>query len=219
VSSKKRLIIQTALSASAAVFLVMGVTPGRAAASVSGVLACRSVADDAARLACFDRESAQIESTSAATSAQAPTAPQSAGVPASPAASPTQPPPAAVAKAPDSATRPAFAANTAVASAAELDPQKTFGLSSAELSAREVAAGARPREVTSITAHIARFTLGGNGRAIFVLDDGQIWQQLLSEGDLNAKPGDTVQISRGAFSSYWLKEQQSGRGCKVTRLR
>jgi hypothetical protein len=212
------LIVQTARSASAAVFLVMGVT-GQAAASVSGVLACRSVADDTARLACFDRESAPIESTSAATSAQAPTAPQSAGVPASPAASPTQPSPAAVAQAPDSATRPAFAANTAVASAAELDPQKTFGLSSAELSAREVAAGARPREVTSITAHIARFTQGGNGRVIFVLDDGQIWQQLLSEGDLNAKPGDTVQISRGAFSSYWLKEQQSGRGCKVTRLR
>jgi hypothetical protein len=163
----------------------------RATAAVSDVLACRGIADNAARLACFDRESARIASTS------------------TPAANTLQPT--------DSQSRSTAVTQTPSA-ALVLDPQHTFGLSSAELSTREVAVGARPHEVSSITAHITGLTTAANGRVVFTLDDDQVWEQLLSEGDLNAIPGETVQISRGAFGSYWLKAQ-SGRGCKVRRLR
>jgi hypothetical protein len=174
-----------------------------AAASVSDVLACRGIADNAVRLACFDRESERL----APASASAATVPQSAGVQASSTAAAAQTPPVAAANTP-----------AAAAAAPALDPQRTFGLSSAELSAREVAAGQRPREVASITAHIRRLDTAANGRVIFTLDDDQVWQQLLAEGGLDAKPGEAVEISRGLFGSYWLKAQ-SGRGCKVRRLR
>jgi len=53
--------------------------PSLAAEPLAGILACRAIADSAARLACFDRESAGL--------AAAPTAAASASAPATPAAS------------------------------------------------------------------------------------------------------------------------------------
>jgi hypothetical protein len=79
-------------------------------------------------------------------------------------------------------------------------------------------AGTRAADASNIAAHIAALSLAGNGRSVFTLDNGQIWLQLLTEGDLLLKAGDTVKISRAAFNSYWL-QTQSGRGCKVTRIR
>lgn len=189
--------------------VALAVTPSQAAtpASAAGVLACRDIADNTARLACFDRESTKLAGTLASTGASAP------GVSSA----------ASVGGAPNAAAPAAKAAATAGpatsgAAAPTLDPQQTFGLSSAEISARQVAAGERPRDASSITAHIARMTQAANARFVFVLDNQQVWQQLLAEGDLDSKPGDTVVISRALLGSYWMKAQ-SGRGCKVTRLR
>jgi hypothetical protein len=81
-----------------------------------------------------------------------------------------------------------------------------------------VAAGTRPAPITKIQAHLVTVGAGADGRMIFRLDNDQVWRQLLTEGDLLAKPGDAVTVSRGVFGSYWL-EAPSGRGCKVTRLR
>jgi hypothetical protein len=53
---------------------------------------------------------------------------------------------------------------------------------------------------------------------VFTLDNDQVWRQLAAEGDLLAKEGDAVTVSRGLLGSYWL-QLKSGRGCKVTRLR
>ena len=184
----------------------LAATPSQAAApaSAAGVLACRDIADNTARLACFDRESTKLAGTLASTGAAAPGVSSAAPVGGSPNAAA----PGATAGNP---AGPATAALT-------LDPQQTFGLSSAEISARQVAAGQRPRDTNSITAHIARMTQAANARFTFVLDNQQVWQQLLAEGDLDSKPGDTVVISRALLGSYWMKAQ-SGRGCKVTRLR
>lgn len=158
--------------------------PVLAAPSFSGILGCRGITDAAARLACFDRESAQVAAETSSPPSQTP---------------PTTP--------------------SAAEAVPSLDPKHTFGLSSAEVSAREEAAGKRPHPVESITAHIARFSGSGNARMVFRLDNDQVWEQLLSEGDLNASPGDEVEISRGVLGSYWLKDKATGRGCKVRRLR
>jgi hypothetical protein len=133
---------------------------------VARLLACRELADAAARLACFDREAA--------------------------AASGLQVPP--------------------------LDPQKQFGLPERAVAAKEVAAGARDTLAAKIEARIERLIPGADGRLVFTLDNAQVWRQIEAEGDLLAKEGDAVTISRGMLGSYWL-QLNSKRGCKVTRVR
>jgi hypothetical protein len=105
----------------------------------------------------------------------------------------------------------------AVAAAPAPDARQQFGLPERTVAAQEVAAGTRPAEAKKIEAHVTKFAPGPDGRLVFTLDNDQVWRQLLSEGDLLMKPGDTVTISRGFLSSYWL-QTSNGRGCKVTRL-
>jgi hypothetical protein len=90
-------------------------------------------------------------------------------------------------------------------------------LSEGVVAKKEVDSGARPKELSSIDAHIVAVSVAGAGLTTFTLDNGQVWRQLSAEGDLLAKPGDPVTVSRGVFRSYWL-QTKSGRGCKVTRI-
>jgi hypothetical protein len=171
--------------------------PCGAAQPLAGVLACRALTDAAARLACFDRETAALASESAAalTAAPATAAPVSAApaTAATPAATPAHPAPV-------------------------LDAQQSFGLSGSAIAANEEATGARPPKVSKIESRIVALALTGNGRTLFTLDNMQVWRQLESDGDMLAKLGDTAAISRGLLGSYWL-QLKNGRGCKVTRER
>ena len=99
-----------------------------------------------------------------------------------------------------------------------LDPKQTFGLPEDAVAAKEIAAGTRARAVSDIAARLVGLAHTGDGRIVFTLDNGQVWSQLLPEGDMLAKVGDGVTITRGWLGSYWL-QMQSRRGCKVTRLR
>ncbi|MGB6356757.1 MAG: hypothetical protein WBF21_22495, partial [Steroidobacteraceae bacterium] len=115
-------------------------------------------------------------------------------------------------------TSPAVVAPPATAAAAPAaDLKQNFGLSEAAVAQKEVAAGARPKEITRIEAHITAISLSGAGLTTFTLDNGQVWRQLSAEGDLLTKPGDLVTVSRGMLRSYWL-QAKNGRGCKVTRI-
>jgi hypothetical protein len=98
-----------------------------------------------------------------------------------------------------------------------VDALQSFGLPEGQIAAQEVAAGARPAELSKIDAHLSAISVTVTGQATFKLDNGQVWRQLLAEGDLLAKPGDLVSISVGVFHSYWL-QVKSGRGCKVRRV-
>ncbi|MEO7205296.1 MAG: hypothetical protein ABI356_10865 [Steroidobacteraceae bacterium] len=149
--------------------------------------------DSAARLACFDRETAAL--------VNAPAAPLTAVVPA--------------AAAPESNAAPAVAPGNA---APVLDARQSFGLSGSAIAAHEEAAGARPQKLAKIEARVVALALSGNGRTLFTLDNTQIWRQLESDGDMLAKLGDSATISHGLLGSYWL-QLKNGRGCKVTRVR
>ena len=64
-----------------------------------------------------------------------------------------------------------------------------------------------PPEVAQVVATVRELSKTVRGRALFVLDNGQIWRQL--DGDdvqvLEAPPGTLkVTIERGAFGSYHL---------------
>jgi hypothetical protein len=171
--------------------------PCVAAEPLAPLLACRSIADSAARLACFDRETAALASVPAASLAAAPAAP-----PSSPAPATSQ---AAVPPVPE---HPAPA----------LDAQQSFGLSGSAIAANEEAAGARPAKVAKIESRIVGLSLTGNGRTVFTLENSQMWRQVESDGDMLAKLSDVATISRGVLGSYWL-QLKSGRGCKVSRIR
>lgn len=160
-------------------------TRGMAADALARLVACREVQDGAARLACYDRESAALQP------AQPPGA--------SPVAPPPQPSPAAAAVQASS-------------------PREQFGLPEGKIKAQEVAAGARPADASKIEAHLLGVSTAADGRAVFRLDNDQTWRALAPEGELLARAGDEVTISRGWLGSYWL-QLKSGRGCKVTRIK
>lgn len=84
--------------------------------------------------------------------------------------------------------------------------------------AQEEAAARLPRELDHITAHIAALGRTPDGRAVFTLDNHEVWAQLVPDEDLYAKPGDSVKISKALLGSYWLALQSRRGGCKVTRL-
>jgi hypothetical protein len=178
----------------ALVLLCLACAPCGAAEPLAGVLACRALTDAAARLACFDRETAALASEPAAALTAAPvTAAPAIAAPATSVAAPAHP-------------------------ASVLDAQQSFGLSGSAIAANEEASGARTPKVSKIEARVVALALTGNGRTLFTLDNTQVWRQLESEGDMLAKLGDTATISRGLLGSYWL-QLKSGRGCKVTRVR
>ena len=186
------------------VFLVCA-PPCLAAEPLAGVLACRAITDSAARLACFDRETAALASAPAFSSAGQPAAPAS---PATPAAAAT----------PENNAAPAIASTPPKSAAPVLDAQQSFGLSGSAIAANEEAVGARPAKLAKIEGRIVALALAGNGRTLFTLDNTQVWRQIESDGDMLAKLGDSATISRGLLGSYWL-QLKNGRGCKVTRMR
>ncbi len=182
---------------------LVSAAPCRAADPLAGLLACRGLTDAAARLACFDRETAAL--------ARAPAAPVAASNAAA----------APLPAAPLSATPTATAATPipATPAAPPLTPEQKFGLSPGSIAAKEEAAGTRAPKETKLQARITALALAADGRALFTLDNSQVWRQLEADGtDVMARLGDTVTISRGLLGSYWL-QVKTGRGCKVTRLR
>jgi hypothetical protein len=195
--------------------------PCGAAEQLAGVLACRALTEAAARLACFDRETAALASESVALTAAPATAAPATTAPATAAPATTAPATAAQATTAPATAAQATAATPAAAPAHPapvLDAQQSFGLSGSTIAANEEASGARPPKVSKIESRVVALALTGNGRTLFTLDNAQVWRQLESEGDMLAKLGDTATISRGLLGSYWL-QLKSGRGCKVTRVR
>ena len=145
--------------------------PCLAAEPLAGLLACRSISDSAARLACFDRETAALASAPPAALAAAPNVPAAA--------------PGAATAATAAAAAPATAAPAPAAQ--PLDAQQSFGLSGSAIASHEEAAGTRPQKLAKLEARVVALALAGNGRTVFTLDNTQVWQQIESSGDMLAK--------------------------------
>ena len=172
-----------------------------ASQALDRLLACRTIASSPARLACFDRESAAGAAARAATV----TGPRRATG-------------GSLAKASGPGATSAAVSGAAARHSSTLDPLQTFGLPPGQILAREEAARRAPRPLDHIAARIVALASTGDGREIFTLDNNQVWAELEPGGDLYAKPGETVEISRGLLGSYSLS-LRSRRSCKVTRLR
>jgi hypothetical protein len=163
-----------ALGLAAAGFLFIGPNSLWAQTLPAAVRSCAKLADDAARLACFDREIGRV-------SVPDPPAKESAPV--------------------------------------SLSPEEKLGLSERRVQQLESKGTAQPQEVSALQAHIVLTSPGRDGRDIFELDNGQAWQQTEVQRYFTARPGDAVNIKKGALGSFWLSKSPSGQATRVKRLR
>ena len=80
-----------------------------------------------------------------------------------------------------------------------------------------------PKPITEITAGILEFAKTPRGKALFVLDNGQVWKQLDADGtDVLAPPSGVatkVTIEIGVFGSYNLTIEGRNGLLKVSRLK
>jgi hypothetical protein len=173
------------IRAALAAILVIG--PAWAATpTITDFQSCAKVADDKARLACFDRTAAQAQQADARSAGPAGTA--STG-------------------APGVTSRAAAAASggSIAPAGAKLTPEQKIGLPRGTVDKLEAAPGSAPEpQLENFEARIRSVSIGAGGREVFALENDQVWRQSETKPDFAVRPGDTVRISRGALGSFWL---------------
>ena len=201
-SRRKLRILLTALALGQAV--IGWRMPASAEVPPGALQACASIAEDAARLACYDRlagraagKAAPAAPASTGGATRSPSLPAAAanGVPAAAA-----PPPAAASAAGASAAPPA-------AAAAPL-PKESFGSYAAE--------HPTPPAAKSLEAAVVALGRSASGRMTVQLEGGALWE--LDEPDPLLAVGELVTITRASLGSY-LMQTPSRRTHRVRRLR
>jgi hypothetical protein len=187
---------------------------------VAGMAKCAAIADNAARLACFDAltptvKAAQFEGAPPPVAATAPGAPGAAPSAAAPGAQP-----------PVADNRPWYSVDRilGVTPREQTRPEQFGGENLAPpppAPGSPEAANQPPPPLDSITSGVTEYSLNPYKKFIVILDNGQIWQQLPSDDGIahfmkGAK--NTVVISRGMLESYSLV-LNDGATFKVRRLK
>jgi hypothetical protein len=149
---------------------------------------CRSLANDAERLACYDRAAGRIL------------------------AQPVTPAPAPAAAA---AAAPAAAA-TAAANAPASTPGAADNFGRERVLAAEEAKRQEQetREIGELSANVTDIDTRMDGLMTITLDNGQVWRQTRPDSMFRLKTGDRVKIQPGAMKSFIL----SGPTKKSTRV-
>ena len=162
---------------------------------------CVEIADDAARLACYDRVAGR------ATAAPVTSAPAAA---ASATAAPTA---AASATAAPATAAPATTVVPPATAASGNDPVAEFGLSQQAIKQRDPEGW-----VDSISGTVRGVTQNASGRYVVELDNGQVWAQAETDAYPVLKAGDAISIRRAAVGSFVLTGPRSV-AWRVRRLR
>jgi hypothetical protein len=173
------------IRAALAAILVIG--PAWAATpAIMDFQSCAKVADDKARLACFDRIAAQAQQADARSGGPAGTA--STGAPGV-----------------TSGVAAAASGGSIAAVGAKLTPEQKIGLPRGTVDKLEAAPGSAPEpQLENFEARIRSVSIGAGGREVFALENDQVWRQSETKPNFAVHPGDTVRISRGALGSFWL---------------
>lgn len=169
------------------VALVTG--PASAADEIRAALdSCRSLANDAERLACYDRAAGRIlAQADAPAPAPAATAPASAA-------------PTAAATTPATAAAPAAADN--------------FGRERVQASEETKRQEQQTRAIGELSATVTDIDTRMDGLMTITLDNGQVWRQTRPDSMFRLKTGDRIKIQPGALKSFIL----SGPGNRSTRV-
>jgi hypothetical protein len=173
---------------------------------------CVSVADDAARLACYDRAVGRVPGARAGSATSTTSGPHGAAPThgASVSAAPASSGPAAAAT--------VAATPTAVAPPAPKNPEAEFGLTeTAKRKKDPVKAAEAAAEPDNISGRVLSVQWRKYGEFVVTLDNGQVWEQNTPEPSAIVKVGDTVTIKKGWLGSFMLVT--AGRvGTKVHRI-
>ena len=181
----------------AAATLLLGAASVAGAESERDALeACRIIADDARRLACYD--GILLPETAPQPSAIA----ETAAVPEPPAV--PDPPP--VAQAPASASEDGNVVQRGLGRLRGL-----FG--------RDEPPVEKPPELQSIDAQVVEVVKLARGNHRLTLEDGQVWREIEVKPRARYRVGDNVEIARGALGSYNLSNERTGHRIKVRRVR
>lgn len=155
--------------------------------------ACMSESDPTQRLACFDRESAQLAQESAPVARRADPPPASAA-------------PAAAATAATAA--PVIAAPTAAAPAPSAEDKFGVRGSIDKKEAEE-----------KLTAKVSELGTMPHGELRLTLDNGQVWQQKSGDRAMRIKVGDDVTIRRASLGSFLLTSAAANGSMRVARVK
>jgi hypothetical protein len=182
---------------------------------------CSSVAEDGARLKCYDEQAVRQKKAVAAVADQAATT--APGITQSPAATLRATAPAAAAVSPTPATAPAAATASPAPSAASTparakSPSSDFGLDEETLRKRQAAANPdAPADPEQLVARVKAVAKKPRGEYRITLDDGQVWEETQhSSSSIPPRVGDTVTLKRGMLGSYFL-ERGAGLALRVKR--
>lgn len=155
------------------------------------VRACRAEADDARRLACYDRAAGRAEAAEPAPSPQAAAAP--------------------------AASAPAAAAPVA-ATAAATKPEDDFGRERQLAYEEDQKRAEATRSVGELQSSIAGIEKRMDGLMTFTLDNGQVWRQVRPDSRFSIKDGDAVRIQPGSLGSFILSGPTK-KSTRVTRVK
>lgn len=164
---------------------------------IEGMAKCAVVADNTARLACYDTLSPQLKAARSA-----------------PPASESRPwydPGRIFGTSPSAQTTPEQFGAENLAPPAPPPPRPG-----------EPPPPVQPQALDSIAAKVKDYAFNPLGRIVIFLENGQVWQQLEGDTDrVHFKKGEvnTVVISRGMLGSYNLRVNDSGPSVKVRRLK
>lgn len=179
-----------------AAWFVAGLAWAGAVRAADDPRSCVSIADDASRLACYDRALGHSPAAKSAVATKAsPAAPSPATAPAATKAAPAP-----------------------TAAAAAKDPVAEFGLTEEARAAKDpVKAAEAAAAPQSISARVVSVQLRKFGEFVVTLDNGQVWEQNEPQPSAIVRAGDTVAIKKALFGSYMLVT--AGKvGTKVHRI-
>ncbi len=157
----------------------------------AAVRACQGEANDARRLACYDR---------AAGLAQAP--------------EPAAPPPAASQPAASAST----AADPVAAAPAAVKSEDDFGRERQLAYEEDQKRAEATRAVGELQTSIAGIEKRMDGLLTFTLDNGQVWRQVRPDSRFSIKDGDAVRIQPGSLGSFILSGPTK-KSTRVTRVK
>jgi hypothetical protein len=187
---------------------------------------CSAVAEDKARLTCYDEQAARQKQqtarpATAAPAAAASSAPSTTASPSTATASSATAAPPAVATRPT--TTPATSTPPPVATAIPPPARASsatsdFGLNADAIRKRQEAANPNtPKEPDQIVARVKAVATKARGEYRITLEDGQVWEETQhSSNNLAPNVGETVTIKRGLLGSYFLSHS-AGLALRVKR--
>jgi hypothetical protein len=182
---------------------------GAALADDAGLMRCRSIANDANRLACYDALAKQVEASRFGLPPNAPTPAPAATAPAASASSAAAPKaeapraPATAGAAPPKAVTSAPAPAPAPAPASAAD----FGLEAKKVP-----------EINRIESTIPGHFEGWGADQVIKLANGQAWQIADKSTGYASKDNPKVAVRRGALGAFYLEIEGMNKSPRVRRV-